>query len=962
MIPNFALSLSFDGIALLHRVPDGWDLVGEVPLDSGDLKTALADLRRKALRIVPEGLRTKLVIPGDQIRFMSLDTDQATRSDVEAALEGKTPYALNELVIDFTRHGGRTHVAAVARETLEEAESFARDHGFDPVACVAVPEDGTFGTEIFLAALGGSGAVRDDRPVRRTGAVGDAAEDVANTGEDGTAPPVKAEEPSGSEVSRAVQTTGSGAAAAVTSQDEAKAEETARDRANADAPGPADAMIDERGPADAQADPVRAPMFASRSKGAAPALNGATKGVSSAAMAGAAVPGASAPSDLRKGAPGPRFTPDIAASRGSVADAASPSSAKAAPAVTGSDARPRIAPDVPSRTSAAAGVGLPGGQPIPAPATEPLFTRRKEPPPPLVGKGRAASDVALRANGHSDAPVSALTAAARPPEAPVQPVAAPVARAPEVAPMVAPERQGRVASRSADPAPAPARSPRGRPRYLGLILTAILLIVLLLIGLWAATLPPGGIAGWFDGASDEAEVAVAETEGPAVAESAAATPETETPTATAAAVVTPAAVMIQPTVTEAAATPAPRAPAGRVLTPDEANRIYAATGVYQRAPRIAVTPRSATLEGVGPVATVAAAPVVPQPLMPTLAAAEPDALIAAQPAPPGPDETFARDARGNILATAEGTLTPQGAVVFAGAPDLRPRLRPGTPVPTPAAAATPPVAPVARPEGLVPAEEAATAAPPLRPVLRPQSAAATTSAAAEPAAEAPLPPYTGTRPKLRPAALVPEAAVAIAAYTGTRPVLRPAGIAPPAPEEEAEAGEVVEEVAPEPVADISAVAAAIAAAAPRSTFQNRTALAVSVIPRPAPRPRNFAQVVARTRTVAPPPAAAAPSRAAAIAPKPAAPVAPTIVAPSGNVPGGVARAATVDNAMNMRQMNLVGVYGKPNARRALVRLGNGRYVKVEVGSRLDGGQVTAIGDTALNFVKRGKTYALTLPG
>jgi hypothetical protein len=42
-------------------------------------------------------------------------------------------------------------------------------------------------------------------------------------------------------------------------------------------------------------------------------------------------------------------------------------------------------------------------------------------------------------------------------------------------------------------------------------------------------------------------------------------------------------------------------------------------------------------------------------------------------------------------------------------------------------------------------------------------------------------------------------------------------------------------------------------------------------------------------------------------------------------------------------------------------LGNGRYVKVEIGSRLDGGRVTAIGDSALNYVKRGKTIALQLP-
>ena len=90
----------------------------------------------------------------------------------------------------------------------------------------------------------------------------------------------------------------------------------------------------------------------------------------------------------------------------------------------------------------------------------------------------------------------------------------------------------------------------------------------------------------------------------------------------------------------------------------------------------------------------------------------------------------------------------------------------------------------------------------------------------------------------------------------------------------------------------------------------------------------------------------------------AAPIAPQNYAP---VPGGVARAATQEDVIRLRQINLIGVYGRPNARRALVRLSNGRYVRVEVGSALDGGQVTAIGDNALNYVKRGRTYALELP-
>ncbi|MBU2360720.1 MAG: hypothetical protein KKB02_17595, partial [Alphaproteobacteria bacterium] len=271
MIPNFALSLSFDGIALLQRVPDGWHLVGEVPLDVPDLKAALADLRRTAVRIAPDGLRTKLVIPGDQIRFMSLDTEQASQSDVETALEGTTPYTLDELVIDFTRNGGQTHIAAVARETLDEAEAFAREHGFDPVACVAVPEPGTFATEVFLTALGGSGAVRDDRPVRQTGTVRLPAE-PAKTPEAGHASATADATPS--EVEPQTEAAPVAMAGPVAKAPDGDAAEAPR---NDDTP-----------------------VFASRSKVAAPTLKGGAQGAKpDTAMAAAALPGGVAPARLR---------------------------------------------------------------------------------------------------------------------------------------------------------------------------------------------------------------------------------------------------------------------------------------------------------------------------------------------------------------------------------------------------------------------------------------------------------------------------------------------------------------------------------------------------------------------------------------------------------------------------------------------------------------------------------------
>ena len=62
MITNFALSLSLEGIELFHRVPRGWRSVGRVDLASKTLDDDLSALRKKALVIEPDGLRSKVVI------------------------------------------------------------------------------------------------------------------------------------------------------------------------------------------------------------------------------------------------------------------------------------------------------------------------------------------------------------------------------------------------------------------------------------------------------------------------------------------------------------------------------------------------------------------------------------------------------------------------------------------------------------------------------------------------------------------------------------------------------------------------------------------------------------------------------------------------------------------------------------------------------------------------------------
>ncbi|MGI9394380.1 MAG: hypothetical protein ACR2OY_07020 [Boseongicola sp.] len=85
---------------------------------------------------------------------------------------------------------------------------------------------------------------------------------------------------------------------------------------------------------------------------------------------------------------------------------------------------------------------------------------------------------------------------------------------------------------------------------------------------------------------------------------------------------------------------------------------------------------------------------------------------------------------------------------------------------------------------------------------------------------------------------------------------------------------------------------------------------------------------------------------------------PRLVIPSS---ASVARQATLENAIRLNRVNLVGVYGLSTDRRALVRLPSGRYVKVKVGDRVDGGTVASISESELRYTKRGKTIALKMP-
>ncbi len=1005
MTPNFSLSLSFEGIRLLHRVTGGWHLVGEVALDTADLKGELAVLRQSALMLEPGGLRTKLLIPPEQIKFTTIETAQTSLDDVHQALDGATPYVIDDLVIDFDRNGGRTHIAAVARETLEEARVFAAEHGFNPVGFVAIAEPFTFQSEVFFGPVKGlpvdQQPTRDAAPVKVIGSA-----TLPEPAPVSDPPPV--EEPAPESVEDAVSEV---------SEPEV-AEEVEPE------------VVEE-------AEPEPEVVFASRSRGKS--------------MPPQEMPApVAAPVEVAKPAPeveidAPEIEP-LFTRRKQAPALAVPTEATPGPSV--------VAPTL----------DLPGAPPKPiiADVPEPAAA------PALTGKPDEAATT-----DSSFTPVHAVAEA---------PAAKPIVADPPKASATRP-----VTKETALDAAAAAH--RGKPRFLALKLTAGLLVFLFLIALWANSWAEDGLAWLWGGDTDEPVIAAVEPE---------VVPAPETPpvilqeTAEA----TPAPSALAPVddtpveTAEAPPLPVVRAPAGRVLSPAEADRIYAATGVYQRAPRFPLEPREATLEGLRQSAIVEASARPAQLTLPSTDALFQDLPLAAPLNPPPPGTVYQRDLRGFILATADGVMTPDGAFVLAGEPPLLPPLRPGTeivaaPDPSPVAAngegiilvaGRPPLVPPLRPEGLAPVEEEVEAevvpdpidpapgtelaaneevdgaepeglilitgrpdiVPPLRPEdlapvedaalaevapdtevatneaaevaepegliliagrpdivppLRPEGLAPVTETPVDDAAVAPAEPeglivITGApdlRPPLRPASFaeltpVDEASIAATvteaistaggvslaslrpserpedavptpvfadpALAGLRPSLRPAGLAP-APEPEA------------PAPDISDVVAAIANAAPESAPSIITARAVPVSRRPDVRPQNFARVVAaaQQRTARQQSAAAATTAAAA----PAQQVRTAPATPSGPTASTVAQAATASNAIRLRDVNLIGVYGRPGDRRALVRMGNGRLVKVEVGSALDGGRVTAIGDSALNYVKRGRTLALQLP-
>ena len=163
MISNFALLLSHEGIKLAHRTPDGWAELGHVSLLDDELSAKLEVLRKQAETLSVTEFSSKIVLPHDQIKYLTLPNveDDQREDAIKEALERATPYLIDDLVYDWEEGDDGMNVAAVSRDTLSEAESFIVQHGFNPVSFVAAPDDALFSVEPFFGSCSSVAAIEE---------------------------------------------------------------------------------------------------------------------------------------------------------------------------------------------------------------------------------------------------------------------------------------------------------------------------------------------------------------------------------------------------------------------------------------------------------------------------------------------------------------------------------------------------------------------------------------------------------------------------------------------------------------------------------------------------------------------------------------------------------------------------------------------------------------------------------
>jgi hypothetical protein len=890
MKPNFALSLSFQGIRLLHRVPNGWRQIGEVAVDAEDMAAELATLRATATALEPSGLRSKVLIPNDQIKFMSIDTagldGQARREAAKRALDGATPYAVTDLVFDTRNDGPLTHIAAVARETLIEAEAFATEHRFHPVSFVAQADDHDFKGEAFFGPTGtafqwlkpGEEVEPDTQPLVILGDV---------------APPEEKQSQSDpiAEISVAPPKTDLGLTAPII-QAEAEAT-TLPPKAEKPAPKASAAPEGTRqqtsntsvGTAAPDAQPVAQsvtpPLAKPSATAKAPAISGGK--TSTVSVESKVPPALGAPTTAPS-----KSTPAAPAATKATADF---SSRRSAPRVAAAVGRGHVQPlenaggPVPDSSS------LTGAKPAHETKASPfafLKRLRSLPLPPRSRPTRAS------------------------------------------APAVAGKTRAKDVNEADRMTVFGARNDQtvgGKPRFLALALTAALLVFLAGVAAWASVFLDDGLTlSRIFGTRDTTQTAAsAPTAAPKIEQStkrdvAPPAPSKQANDTTVAALATPQRDESDPVLDE---TSAPQNLQPTEMTAQEIEAKYATTGIWALAPKTPQVPAMLSLDnvlarGLDPVSTSNKAMALPK-----LASFGGDVvdIISAPPATAG--TTFKLDDRGLVIPSEKGTLNADGVIVFAGRPA---RVPPAT---------------LARPDAPKAAEvieaSVASAPPKFRPKLRPEEPPEATDSSN---------PETTNLESTNSDSSDPDSSEADSAIRNELAALRPT----------VRSAQVIKAAAAAQQAEVDAAAKAAAealkAALPQEPVNNATRYATDISKRPDLRPANFSRLVRRAERTQPMPVTVASA---------AKTVTPQVVKPAVPSKTSVSKQATVKNAIKLRTINLIGVYGKPSSRRALIRLSNGRYQKVAVGDRLDGGRVSAIGESELRYNRRGRDVVLKMP-
>lgn len=932
MVSEFALSFTLDGMALARRTRTGeWRTLGSVAADSPVRGLEMRALAQRVRRHTGGNARVALLVPETEVLCIDLPGvsggREAEAAAARALLEGRTPYAIDELCLDWVAAQGRLQVAAVACELLEELRALAQGAGFEVHEISAVlPPESFAGVPAFTLpafTLPGEAAAPLAETTPET-AAGGATPPPATA-----APEPEAEPASAVELAPTPAPTPAAApepAAAVASGEAGDA------RAGEARSGPAAAMPD------AGAAPKAATQAAPEPPGAVdetPAAGPSTPGdePGQAARSGQEALSGAGASATRAGRRAGLRRPDEA----ELADVPAPVSFSSKRDSTVRIGR-RAAPMHLGRTPPASGAPVSLGALPSAPGPDTARPRFS-----ATAAGVAAASVALRAEA---APGVLAVGKAAPEEAGPDrrpsglPLATPEPRSPKVMPIVQPEAP------SAHPAARPGlHAPLGGPglgridedlqetHRMRRVAAAGVLVVALI----------GGVFWWMGGDSPGPGEGVPEDRAASLAPDAAQTGPNETIAAPSDLRIGTGEAVPRP-VPEATPEPPPEtlattAPEALSPAPSDAPVLadLPAPAAQAEAPRAALPEFSAgsvTLEtlamplaarrpllvtgpglpdyGAGPGDALPAIPGAAAALLPTAPTAEPT---------PGRDVATSSIAEAVAAAVAEaaGAAQAPGAArvdLRAGQPAIVPPARPAT---EPALAAPAPAPPsgvrveTATPDTLRPRARPVAAPVVAAPVAEPDGVpvdgTAATDSIAPPPAAAPA-----SRPQARPAALVPAAETA-------PPQQQESRIAPSA--------SPVPRNRPERITLASAPASAPVAAP------------VASILRPAP-------------PVEVPPPAAEPTPEPPRTAAPAGPVLPTRAE--------VARAATEEGQIALRKISLVGVYGAPGDRRALVRLGNGRYVKIEVGDEIDGGNVAAIGERDITYVKRGEALRLAMPG